>query len=207
MFERDCTFYFCDGNFFEVINTIEPKYYQEIKSNKLNEEINQHTFSWIDPIRVSNKIVSREQYNVVIYSFIDKNLVCIFGSSESSICYAIEKLSEYTGIKFRRTNLFEYWLRKYRSDDYWFAEIVNLQVYHSIKGLEYNAEKRKIPITKLSRDEILDYIDSNHLCSISFKTKRRSLCFNLDSGSVVSFFDTQPIEEVNDLVRIISENI
>lgn len=203
LFDTDCTLYTFDGELVSAINAVMPDPYHRFDSEIISDSVLCYTYTWLDPIKVREKIIARDQRKIVFHIFVNSKKVCIFGSSESHICYALTKLQELLKINLHKVNLFDIWLRLFRGQVEWVADLIGIYLY------SYGDSEviKKISIKNTDRNEIMNYLDGDNAISCIFRTSSGSQAnFYLDEASVISFAENMTLAEVNNVVQILQEN-
>ena len=169
-------------------------------------------YSWLDPIKIRDKIVDRNQLSMLFIFFKNQNLIACFGSSESYIGHAVSRLEKKLNLKkLEKVNLFNFFkqivLRN--NDNISFVNsnkmiFTNIHLYNGDKNL-FDCEIddiKKVAIKTINDNELIVLLSSNYLESLTFKLIEYNISFYIDKQSVLSFPET--IEDV-DVLNAIKE--
>ena len=91
----------------------------------MNDQIIKISYKWLDPIKVQDKIISREPKSVFLLYFVQRKILCCFGGSESQIGFVISKLEKNSNA-FGKINLFDICRDKFINEDSWEFDLVNI---------------------------------------------------------------------------------
>lgn len=205
LMERDCTVYRAShtislDKFKTPVSTFEGITFENLPFN-----VTQLTYSWIDPIKVREKIIAKNQKNVHFW-IMPNQLVLCFGSSESSISHGIDRFCAYSGVNLCKLNLYEGWVTQRLRTDKWVANLVEVSVCKEPSPTDENSV-RVMRNSELSDEELLLLINTSNIANLTFAwtQSNSSSYFHLDKNSVVSFYDTAKDEEILNVVTELSK--
>ncbi|MEH7391498.1 hypothetical protein V7164_14690, partial [Bacillus sp. JJ1474] len=66
--------------------------FEKYEINEIDQNKKKIIISWLDPVRIRNKIIARDQISVNFIYFKNSSVLACFGGSESYIEYAINKI-------------------------------------------------------------------------------------------------------------------
>ncbi|RKN74988.1 hypothetical protein [Paenibacillus ginsengarvi] len=204
--KEDCTlFKFEGGDFLDKIADHHTSTFEKISYKKINESTLEIAYSWIDPVRMKDKLIAREQRDVNFWVFIDVGVLCCFSNSESSITYAISKLSHIYDLELNKINTYQYWkdifLNKHKI---LFAELIGIHIKKYSTAADHR-DISKISVNSISLSEIEGFIRSDLLTSLTFQFKLQT--FYLDATSVLSFPDTSKEKMIFEVIEKIVKDI
>lgn len=203
--ERNCIFYNV-GDVQSIKNgmQINTSLFDRFDVDETNSNYTKVTYSWIDHIRVKDKIVGRQQKSVSFILFELENVVCFFLNSESKMIFIINKLIEISQTYFTKIDIFNLFINNLLSKKEIIFKLINLHV--NKQPTTYNeVDFWEISIEETNMDEFSIFFHSGRITSITLKNKNSY--FYLDSQSVVSFNDTDEIREIFDVVIKITKHI
>ncbi|GEC93577.1 hypothetical protein [Brevibacillus brevis] len=199
---EDCILFEYDATDFEnVVGELTPSRFEDLSCTKLSTNVFKIEYSWIDPIRMRDKIISRDQKSVTMWIFCSEKIVSCFGNSESAISYAINSLSEKSSIVFKRINTYEYWSRVFNHSNGWFADLISVHVKKSPSAFD-EREILNISIKDISEDKLREFFVQDLVTNLTF-TYQKTI-FHLDLASVISFSDTVKEQEIFQVVNKIA---
>jgi len=197
-FERDCILFKVNNKLkFIDYRPITPFEQVRVKERGQYQEI---TYTWLDPIRVSEKIVAKNQNSMFGIYFYDKDVIAFFSSSESNIGYVINKFEKAFNIQFNKCDIYNQCKNNVLTENpNEFAELINIHLYKNSTE-EYNI--KKLSIKDIPNNILKQYIISDQVASLTFKfTDQKVSYFYLDKGSVITFPDTVKEEVVYNVLE------
>ncbi|GED26922.1 hypothetical protein BAG01nite_30240 [Brevibacillus agri] len=203
--ERNCVFYNVDDiNRIKNSIKINTSLFDKFQIEEDCSDYTKVTYTWIDHIRVRDKIVGREQKTVSFLLLGPSNIICFFLNSESKMVFIIKKLIDISQVSFKKLNLFNIFINGRLDEKKTLFKIIN---YHVKKpSTTYNENIFwEINNEEIGRSEIRNFYDSNLITNLTLKSN--NIYFYLDSQSVVSFNDTDGIKEILDVIVKITGNI
>jgi len=201
---EDCTFYkYSDEKFVSRVLSLTCNNFEAIEYLEFHN-VKQILYRWIDPITIKNKLILREQKEIIFWIFEEKKLICCFGNSESGITYAIHNMFLKTNVHLEKIPLFEYWKNIFFTKESWFATLSNIQV--KTESTVFNDTNLKnLVVSRLKSSEIVSFFDSDSVASITFRYN--NVPFFLDQNSVISFHTTIDESEILEIIKTLAKDI
>lgn len=187
LFENDCTIYKVNNKIpFENIgdSTLNNRRYEKFVTSVIRKDIVKITYSWLDPVKVRDKIVSNDTRSVTFIYFPNKDILGCFGSSESCIGHALNKIQMEFKVVLDKVNTFEIIENKIFENKNWFGKVVGLHIYDK----SFSNEK-KISIKDLSLQDLKNYYQNYIVTCFTCYSDFDKTYFYLDKESVLTFPD------------------
>ncbi|PEO56163.1 hypothetical protein CN567_29430 [Bacillus toyonensis] len=197
-FERDCILFKVNNKLkFIEYRPITPFEQVMVKERGRCQEI---TYTWLDPIRVSEKIVAKNQNSMHAIYFYDEDVIVFFSSSESYIGYVINKFEKAFNIQFNKCDIYSQCKNEVLTGNLNnIAELINIHLYKNSTE-EYNI--KKLSIKDVPNNILKQYFISDQVASLTFKFNGpKTTYFYLDKGSVITFPDTVKEEVVYNVLE------
>ncbi|WP_410986727.1 hypothetical protein [Bacillus paranthracis] len=211
LMEKDCILYRVNSGFqIDKLHSITPKRitYDKYDISYMNDQIIKISYKWLDPIKVQDKIISREPKSVFLLYFVQRKILCCFGSSESQIGFVISKLEKKIAMHLEKINLFNICRDKFINEDSWEFDLVNIYLLQKkpISFDDYeNTQVKKIKINDIGSEELKEHLINGEVTSFTYYFNERKTYFYLDSESVVSFPDVIKEEVVYNVIESLSD--
>jgi hypothetical protein len=185
--ENDCTIYKTKGLF--DINILQSSTYkfENYKIKKINEQTLELIYTWLDPIKIQDKITTKDLKQVVFWYFKEEEKLCCFGSSESYTGYAVAKLEKLLKIEISKIEIFDLCKNKFIAKIKWFADLVNFHIYIGSMNAFNEEEVKKIPVKSVDFNQAINYIKKYHVTNFTYSYNNKY--FYIDHESVLSFPD------------------
>lgn len=155
--------------------------------------------SWIDPIKIRDKIITSEKKQLEFLIFPTSKTICIFGGSESHIAFALSKMLSFFSISFEKIEVFKIYKKYFRkSIEYQGFVLTSFDISkeEKFKEVEYN----NILVDSSDENQFSDYFDKN-LVNLVILFKEKKLYFSMDANSVLSFFDTDNVIVIHETCK------
>lgn len=188
---RDCIFYKYSGtpNWREFEEQNQGKFCSFICEPYQNDVLKVQ-LTWLDPIKVRDKIITSERKNVIFFIFEKYKTICIFGSSESQIGYTISKILEFFPVYLKKVNLFDKYSKKFlASSSHGGLILTSFDIAKQKSSFDDNTYIN-ISLNEIKQERMEDYMNSYQVISLVILFEERRMYFSLDLHSVISFFDT-----------------
>ncbi|WP_079914129.1 hypothetical protein [Paenibacillus sp. 32352] len=204
--EKDITYYtILDSNYLKDLPHFVIREFEHLQYNDIDAEVTEIEYNWADPVKIKDKVISRQTRSIVFWILKRQNALCIFSNSESEVAYLLSKLENRQVNYFKKINIYDIWKKKFmESDEKSLAELVSIQVKREItasNSIDFNS----IQVNKLKKEEIINYLSSNNICFLTFKLLDTNGYFNLDSSSVISMNDTDTYEDIKNVIFQVSK--
>ncbi|UYV50708.1 hypothetical protein [Priestia megaterium] len=211
LLETDCTIYKADGEFLstDICTKLTSKTFEEYDVKALNERIVKVVFSWLDPLKIRDKLGIKEQKEVVLWFFIKEKILVTWCSSEESVGHVLRKIENRLHVRFEKINIFD--RAKNPLNFNTFAQLSSIHILNNeLMSFEeddaFNFDK-KISFQTVSNEEYNDYIDKSLITSLTFKNLNKHFYFYVDKESIVSFPEAMKVADViNVLEKIIKKS-
>ncbi|MGF9911893.1 hypothetical protein ABEX47_04675 [Paenibacillus ehimensis] len=196
---EDCIIYKIENHSSNFdFNELPSSSFEQVTFSDINNELIEINYAWIDPVRIRDKIISKEQKEVTFWLFKNEKILCSFANSESTMSYAINKLGKILSFGYTRINPFDHWVKNYFKKNNWFAELISVHIKTTPSAFDNN-EIKKISIKSLSEFNYKSLFDKHTVTNLTFSMN--NTIFYIDSVSVISFPNT--IKE-SDILKILS---
>ncbi|EMA6344105.1 hypothetical protein OCD85_23155 [Bacillus pacificus] len=211
LMEKDCILYRVTNDFqIDKLHSITPKRitYDKYDISYINNQIIRISYKWLDPIKVQEKIISREPKSVVLIYFVQRKIICCFGSSESYIGFVISKLEKKLATHLEKINLFDICKKKYINEDNWESDLVSIYLLQKKPNSfdDYESTRvKKVKINDIGSAELRKHLINGEVTSFTYYFNERKTYFYLDSESVVSFPDVVKEEVVYHVIESLSD--
>lgn len=142
------------------------------------------TFSWLDPVRISKKLIETNQLSLTFLYYNESQTIVCFGNSESLINFAIKRIKDLLGIKLEKLELYDRYKKLIN------AELINVHLLNN--SMNNENEVKAININNVPESILKSYFKENMVVSLTFKCyvgKNTKTYFYIDKGSVLSFPD------------------
>ncbi|MEW5553195.1 hypothetical protein ABGT22_25395 [Peribacillus frigoritolerans] len=205
LFNRDCIFYKYTGE--PNWNNISIKQGDDFSSfsyEQLEGNIIKANFEWIDPIKIRDKIISTKKKNIMFLIFLDKQILTIFGSSESSISYTITKIQQMFPITLEKVNIFLDFKSKLSIKKKEEFTVTSIDINKTPLGFE-TIDYVNIALKNLTSSDLEEIKQSQKILSLVIYLDLIKIYFSIDFISVISFFDTDEFDSIyNACKRIVN---
>lgn len=202
---EDCILYKFDStDIINGINELTSHNFESIVCKEMAHQVFEIQYTWIDPIRMKDKLIARDQKSVTFWIFNNEKIMSCFGNSESAISYAVQNMMRKTSIKFKRINTFDHWFNWHYQTKKWFASLIGIH-QKRIPTVSDEREILKINIRELTAQELDNLFEQQMVTNLTFSYK--STIFYLDLASVISFPDTIKEKEIFDVIKNIAGDI
>lgn len=182
-------FHFVSEIKIQDLNGLATSPFEDLSVSKKNDDVIELVYTWLDPVRVRDKILSREQRSVSCWVFKSEKFICAFSNSESSIAYFMSKLSTIIPTQFERVFPYDYWKQFYYCKNLnWFAKLTSIHIEKKPTSHDPN-EIKKISIKNITEFELESLFENNSVTNLTFHMEGNTI-FYIDKNSVVSFPDT-----------------
>ncbi|MDQ0976003.1 hypothetical protein QFZ31_005881 [Neobacillus niacini] len=208
MLHRDCIFYKYSGtpNWRDVQSNSNDNYCS-FSCDSYEEEILHASISWLDPIKVREKIITTERKAINFLVFKENKVICLFGGSESQIAYTISKLFTFFSVLLEKIDIFGIYKKKVlKSNSFNGLTITSIDMAKQQSGFDNNTYIN-ISVNDIKEKNLEKYINSPEILSLILLYKEKQLYFSLDVFSVVSFFDTDEVAFIFEVCRRIVVDI
>jgi len=200
LLERDCILFKANKKInFESYQFSTP--YEKLNIEESNQGYTKIIYTWLDPVRVREKIIAKDQRSVILIYFYKKDILSCFGSSESLIGYVINKMEKVFKVGLEKVKIFD------NFNDAISAELINIHLFMGEgygEGLYEDEHTVKLNIKDIPRSVLQSYFNKNQVTSLTFKnieSNNRINYFYVDNGSVVSFPDTMKEDVVYNVLE------
>lgn len=212
--ERDCILFKLNKSVQineDSIYSTPNKNFEKFDIQKLNDKVLKLTYSWLDPVRIRNKIIARDNVSVTFLYFLNLKTFACFGNSESYISYAISKLESKLKLPtLEKVNLFLFCktqiLNNINSKT---ARLTSIHIYNKNKLLTEcdEGDLKKYSIKTLKIEELVEFLRSEYLESFTYKSDDYNTYFYIDKESVISFPENIKEEVVSNVLMGISKEL
>lgn len=190
--------------FKDITSRLTPSKYESIDFRHLENGNLEIKYTWIDPIRMKDKIIARDQKTVTFWFFCNKFLMSCFGNSESAISYAILNLSKKAKAEFKRVDTFDHWYQFHYPANNWFATLTGVHIKKNPSAFD-ERDILKLNIKELTREKLNESFDKKEITNLTFRYGNTT--FHIDLASVISFADTASEKEIYSVVKNIVEEL
>ncbi|HGA0701784.1 TPA: hypothetical protein ACIQN5_002699 [Bacillus cereus] len=186
-FEKDCKVYKIPQkipmNFFDRFM---PSMFENYKIELCDKGIFKIYYSWIDQLKLHDKIVSREKKQVVFFYFKVLDSLFCFGDSESCISHSVKKLENNTLFKVSQVDVFNR-INKYVLDKK--TEPFSLVSIHYFQenSVFDKRDIQKFNVLGKDSQEVQNYLVNKDITNYLFYDEDTSNYFYIDKSSVISF--------------------
>lgn len=165
--------------------------YEKFDVKDYSSEIKTISYTWIDPIRVRDKIIAKDKRSIVLVYLFKKNIIACFGTSESQIGYVVNRIEKVSKVNLGKIDIFKD-----------FSNIITTQpiTVHLQMGDNYyddtldNPDLIKVKVKDLQEKDLENYFAEGKVVLLTFKFLTNNNMFTyfyIDRGSVLTFPDTE----------------
>jgi|SRR5699024_5505133 len=203
---KDCIICMYDKNLSmnHIAKYLTSNTFEKYSLKKLNDKILDVEFTWLDSIKIRDKIVSRKQKTIRSWIYLDMNYIVLFGSSESDVNFFKTKLQNLLGITIKELNLYSEWRWNYLHKRSWIATLTSIQLKDEITPYD-EGRITSIQVNNLTLEEVKRILTErmNLIISLTFSYRKyNKITFYMDPKSVISFPDTI---HLNEMIVILDE--
>lgn len=210
LLETDCIIYKANKEILAnyIYDELISKDFEEYKTRNLAVGVIEITFSWLDPIKIMDKMVIKDRKEVVMWFFVKESVLVTWCSSECYIGHALRRLESKLNIKYIKLDIF----KKAKNPLVFntFAQLTsihilndNLKSYEDDDALSFN---KRILLQDISNQEYSYYVNESLLTSLTFKYINGNFYFYIDNQSIISFPEAMKVVDViNVLERIVKK--
>lgn len=161
--------------------------YEKMVIEESNQVYIKFVYSWLDPVRVREKIISKDQRSMVIVYFLKNNIFSFFGSSESQMNYVINKFEKIFKMELEKINAFENYSQIIS------AKLIGIHLIgsHNYQNQSLETTDVKLKVNDIAEATINQYFSEKRITLLTFKVENDmgTNYFYVDKGSVITFPD------------------
>lgn len=199
-FDKDCKIFRVNKDLsFDNINSHNFSIFESYDISNINHNIIKINYSWVDQLKLQDKIVSREKKNIVLFYLKLTNVLFCFGNSESSITFAIKNIEKLAGFEANEINIFNQLKEMFKSQRNTFMELISISFVKEPSVFD-KSEIIKIDFEEISEDQLVELITKKEVTSFLFYSQKSYSYFYVDNSSVICFDDSTKQEDVIDII-------